>query len=62
MYQAIPFFAETHHFPALFPDGTYLIQHGPFEFEVWRANVNEHYSIQINASDQSEVDVVYLGR
>lgn len=62
MHEDTSFLTEIGRFPALFPDGTYLIQRGPLEFEVWRANVNEHYSIQINASDQNEVDVVYLGR
>lgn len=48
--------------PTMLPDGTCVIQHGPLVFEIWMVNVNEHYSIQINESDQNEVDVIYLGQ
>lgn len=37
------------------------MQHSPQEFEVWGANISEHYTIRVEATDTAKMDVIYLG-
>lgn len=47
--------------PHFLPDGSYVVQRSPQEIEVWGANISEHYTIRVEATDTAKMDVIYLG-
>jgi hypothetical protein len=47
--------------PHLLPDGSCVVQRSPQEIEVWGANISEHYTIRVEATDSEKMDVIYLG-
>lgn len=49
-------------FPAhLFPDGSYMVRRSSQEIEVWGVNISEHYTIRVETTDETKMDVIYLG-
>jgi len=45
----------------LLPDGSYIVRRSPQEIEVWGVNLCDHYTIRIEAADETKMDVIYLG-
>lgn len=43
------------------PDGSCMVRRSAQEIEIWGANISEHYTIRVEARDETKMDVIYLG-
>ena len=38
-----------------------MVRRSAQEIEIWGANISEHYTIRVEARDETKMDVIYLG-